>query len=238
MSNNYFEFKQFTIHQDQCSMKVTTDACLFGAWVSERLKQYAPKYILDIGSGTGLLTLMLAQEHPDATIEAMELQKADFVQSKQNAASSPWNSRLNFVLADASTYLFSKQFDIIISNPPFYENDLKGDDNGKNIAHHDAGLGLETLIQIISRQLTPVGKFYLLLPLKRHSALINNIEHSNLFINHIAMVHQSENHTPFRLMIEGSFSNTPLTTETIHVKMAGTYSKDFADLLHPYYLHL
>src|SRR5882724_12429409 len=122
MSNHFFQFKQFTIHQDHCAMKVTTDASLFGAWAEESVRSREPgvRNILDIGTGTGLLSLMLAQRI-NADIDAIEIDEAAAEQAIENTEASAWKERITVINADAKNYSFPKKYDCIISNPPFYE---------------------------------------------------------------------------------------------------------------------
>src|SRR5258705_6346666 len=151
MANSYFKFKQFTIHQDRCAMKVTTDACLFGAWVAIEagILESEDGSILDIGAGTGLLSLMLAQK-TNVSIDSVEIDEAAAKQARENADASPWKERIFVMPGDAKymAYTLCKNFDIIISNPPFYENELASPDHHKNIAHHDGGLLLDELLQV------------------------------------------------------------------------------------------
>jgi tRNA1Val (adenine37-N6)-methyltransferase len=121
VANNYFQFKQFTIHQDRCAMKVTTDGCLFGAWIAKQVdgNKLAVDNILDIGTGTGLLSLMIAQQSP-AKIDAIEIDKETYEQAKENVAASPWAERINIIHGDAKQLPASQQYDVIVSNPPFY----------------------------------------------------------------------------------------------------------------------
>ena len=238
MSNTYFQFKQFTVHQQHCSMKVTTDSCLFGAWVAERLQnKKTVKHILDIGSGTGLLSLMLAQ-NTAANITGIELQQQDYLQSLQNAAASPWKENITMTHADVSHYCFDKKFEVIISNPPFYETDLRSSNTNKNIAHHSEGLTLDTLCRIIQQQLSPQGIFYLLLPAMRNKVLHGALLKTGLFINQVTFVHQTENHSAFRIMVEGSFSEGQQPAGKMMIKEKGVYSAAFVQLLKDYYLHL
>ncbi len=238
MSNTYFQFKQFTIHQQHCSIKVTTDSCLFGAWVAKRLQNnHAVKNILDIGSGTGLLSLMLAQQS-SATIDGIELQEKDYLQSLENVAASQWKDRINIIHADVRHYCFDKKFEVIISNPPFYETDLRSSNTNKNIAHHSEGLTLDTLCRIIQQQLSPQGIFYLLLPAIRNKALHGALLKTRLFINQVTFVHQTENHSAFRIMVEGSFSEGQQPAGKMMIKEKGVYSAAFVQLLKDYYLHL
>lgn len=238
MSNPYFQFKQFTIHHDQCSMKVTTDSCLFGAWVADDIKATSKALsILDIGSGSGLLSLMLAQQ-AHGNIDGIELQESDYHQSIKNITASPFYNQVQVFNADAQSFSYTKKYDIVISNPPFYAGDLKSSIKGKNIAHHDEGLKLNTLIPLIESILHPRGSFYLLLPAKRQEEIQHIITGSHLFINHAVFVRQTDSHVPFRVMLKGSFSKTIIGNSEMIIKKGNLYTDEFARLLQPYYLHI
>ncbi len=238
MPNPYFRFKQFTINHDQCSMKVTTDSCLFGAWVAGHIRNLdVEKNILDIGSGSGLLSLMIAQQ-TQALIEGVEIQKDDYVQSIYNISNSPFAKRITIHQVDALQFNYSKKYDVIISNPPFYENDLKSAATGKNIAHHDEGLKLPELLNLIGRQLTVDGAFFLLLPQKRLADLQQLIDERQLFVNEIVSVHQTPHHDAFRIMLRGSFLESRSEVCKIVIKEGTDYSADFTRLLKDYYLYL
>lgn len=238
MPNSYFQFKQFIIHQDACSMKVTTDACLFGAWVAAAVKNDDTiKQVLDIGSGTGLLSLMIAQQSA-AIIDGVELQKKDYHQSLQNIAASFWQNRIHIFNADAITFRYDKKYDVIVSNPPFYENDLKSPVLNKNIAHHNSGLNLEFLLTIIKMQLNANGRFYLLLPAKRKVEFFTRCSTENLYINKCIAIHQTDKHPAFRIMIEGSEKETAIANHSIFIKEKDEYSGKFIALLKDYYLQL
>ena len=137
MANTYFQFRQFIIHQDRCAMKVTTDACLFGAWVANQIKNTGSEFstALDIGTGTGLLSLMVSQKN-DLKIDTIEIEDDAFEQLKENIADSPWKDRINLFHNDVRNFIFNQQYDVIFSNPPFYENELKSDDAKRNLALH------------------------------------------------------------------------------------------------------
>src|SRR5450631_3963277 len=117
MPNPYFQFKHFTIRQDRCAMKVCTDACLFGAWLPAKVP--ATARVLDIGSGTGLLMLMLAQKN-GGDIHGIELDPDAFGQLGENIAGSPWAKRLQIFEGDVRQYVSQEKYDLIITNPPFF----------------------------------------------------------------------------------------------------------------------
>src|ERR1700761_7170285 len=130
MPNSYFQFKQFTVYQDQCAMKVCTDACILGAWFAHKAPAWS--HVLDIGSGTGLLMLMLAQKHK-GEINGIELDLAAFRQLKENIGQSPWAPMLRVFPGDVRSYSFPGKFDFIITNPPFYEGDLEASTTAANL---------------------------------------------------------------------------------------------------------
>lgn len=244
MSNTYFQFKKFIIHQDKCTMKVTTDGCLFGAWVADETTKEAFKNnnCLDIGAGTGILALMLAQKNPNLSINAIEIDKDSFEQASKNIADSPWSSGIKIVHGDVKKFQTTEKFDLIISNPPFYKNELKGDNTKKNIAHHDEGLLLPELLTFIKNNLSPEGTFYLLLPYKRNEEIKNLLLEHEFDIVHMTFVRQSPNHNFFRIMLSGKLKENKIP-ETVIDEIAikdenENYTVAFTALLKDYYLHL
>jgi tRNA1Val (adenine37-N6)-methyltransferase len=222
-------------------MKVTTDSCLFGAWVSERVSIFEPGTVkaLDIGTGTGLLSLMLAQKI-NCSVDAIELDKNAFEQAQENINSSLWKNRINIVHADAGEFVFPSHYDIIISNPPFYENELKSGDAKKNMAHH-AGLSLQQLLGSVKINLYDEGKFYLLLPYKRNEEIEKLVNSNGLSIIQKTLVRQSVNHDFFRIMIEGVHEQNKkeMIVDELAIRNGkDQYTKEFIDLLKDYYLHL
>ncbi len=247
MANSYFQFKQFTIHQDRCAMKVTTDGCLFGSFSPTLSKEEGVLNVLDIGTGTGLLALMFAQKKQNAFIHAVEIDKNAFEQASENIIASPWADRIKVFHTDARAPLvigveFPNQYDVIISNPPFYEKELKADDVKKNIAHHNEGLLLPELLTIIKKSLKPDGTFFLLLPFKRNEEIRKMLTESDLAIQQLTFVRQSTKHDFFRIMLTGKLK----TVETVETKIdeisikdeLDQYTPTFVNLLKDYYLHL
>lgn len=249
MANTFFQFKQFIIHQEQCAMKVTTDACLFGAWVAERVRSRKPGNgvsakisVLDIGTGTGLLSLMLAQKNPSCFIDAVEMDEAAAGQAAENIAASPWADRIRVIQADVMKHTFSSTYDIIISNPPFYERELKSVSNRANMARHDEGLVLPELLTFIQQRLKPGGVFYLLLPFKRQQEFLQLLFKKELCILNTMLVRQSEKHDCFRIMTEGQHAgmivSEPVMDAMCFRQKNNHYTTSFKDLLSEYYLHL
>lgn len=244
MANPYFQFKQFTIRQDKCAMKVTTDACLFGAWAAAEIQnqQAAAETLLEIGTGTGLLSLMIAQKNPALLIDSIEIEAGAAEQATENIRASPAGKNIRVWQADARRFPFSGKYDCIISNPPFYENELTGADSKKNIAHHHEGLLLSELLAIIRTNLQPDGQFFLLLPFKRQEELKRMILQQELFIRQLVLVKPSIRHDYFRILLAGTFDKgeakeTPISEIAIKDE-TDKYTPAFTGLLKEYYLYL
>lgn len=243
MSNTYFRFKQFSVNQDRCAMKVTTDGCLFGAWVAATVKQDTATvgHCLDIGTGTGLLSLMLAQQN-NCSIHALEIDENAAAQAAENIAASPWKKQIKIEQGDATKFSTDISYDLIISNPPFYENELKGPVDSKNRAHHDNSLSLSQLLLTIKKNLAEDGNFYLLLPFKRNREIRKLLTEQELEIRQLCFVKQSVSHDYFRLMLKGGRYKGPgqaIIAEEIFIKdEKNNYSGTFTKLLKDYYLYL
>jgi len=184
---------------------------------------------------------MLAQKNKNS-IDAIEMDKDAFEQATENSSASPWADRINIIHADARSHFFSQKYDVIISNPPFYENELKGDDKKKNVAHHGDDLSLNELLFVIKNNLSPSGIFFLLLPYKRNEEIKSLLTENDLVVSNIIFVKQSVQHGYFRIMLQGKLK-TNGSAETMIDEMAirndkGEYTEKFMHLLHEYYLHL
>src|SRR5690242_5892088 len=223
-------------------MKVTTDACLFGAWVAKDAANSGTKIkkALDIGAGTGVLTLMFAQKNESAFIEAVEVEKEAAFQCRENLNASPWKNRTSMVFYNIKTLAPVHKYDTIFSNPPFYENELESPDASKNIAHHSGGLSLDELLVSIAVHLEPGGEFYILLPWKRKDEIEPLARKRSLYIHEKVLVSQSTKHDHFRIMLKGS------NREHAEIKKSELsicndqqkYSETFTELLKDYYLKL
>lgn len=240
MPNNYFQFKQFTIYQDKCAMKVCTDACLFGAWIAEQVKRKQLKAgsILDIGAGTGLLSLMLAQK-TTADIDAVEIEQTDHNQCVGNFEQSSWNNRLHVHFTDIKKFQTGKQYELIISNPPFFDNDLKPQKEHKLRSKHEHSLTLKELLTETGRLLSANGHCAFLLPYHRKNELLEMAAAQGFFPSSICSVKQTPKHEPFRVMLLMQRNKTNVLEEEIIIKMNGeNYSDAFIEFLKEYYLYL
>ncbi|MES2773714.1 MAG: methyltransferase [Bacteroidota bacterium] len=248
MSNPYFRFKQFTIIHDRCAMKVTTDSCLFGAWCAVGSHQLAvgkeflnmKHAVLDIGTGSGLLSLMYVQQNPTVDIDAVELDEHAAAQATENVGASPWPSSVTVVHQNIKDFEPGYLFDVIISNPPFYEQQLQSNDAKKNSAHHSSQLSLEALFETVNRLLKTDGHFFILLPGYRTDEVIAIAGMFSLFPAKKVMVKQTPQHGYFRTMILfGRQNEAAITEQEIVIETErGKYSDAFITLLKDYYLHL
>jgi tRNA1Val (adenine37-N6)-methyltransferase len=237
MGNDFFQFKQFRVLQSTCAMKVTTDSCLFGAWVANEIKQATN--ILDIGAGTGLLGMMIAQKH-NSTIDAIEIEPGCFKQLKENIENSKWIKNFNMHLGDIRELKPATQFDLIISNPPFYENQLNAENKSVNLARHSNALSLIELFEATDRILDQRGCFYVLLPAFRKEKCIEVASRYQLYPTSIAQVKQTPSHTFFRTMMGFSREKNdyPKIEEITIKNKENKYSDKFIELLSEYYLNL
>ena len=223
-------------------MKVTTDGCLFGAWVARQLSEKHPdaKTMFDIGTGTGLLTLMAAQKNPQLIIDAIEIDESAFKQARENFSEAGFTNKVQVFHGDIHHELSGKKYDVIVCNPPFYQNEIKSADHQKNFAHHDEGLLLEDLLLIIKDRLNDNGVFYLLLPYKRKNEIGSLFHKNQLFASKKIYVSQSMKHEYFRILVEGTLhqQQSAIENELSICDDCGSYSSGFIALLKDYYLYL
>lgn len=242
MSNSYFQFKQFKICQDKCAMKVCTDACIFGAYISCKEKDFSndETNILDIGAGTGLLSLMIAQK-VKGNIEAVEIENKAFEQAGENFKNSLWPTRLSVLDADITEVRLNKKYNIIVSNPPFFTDFLKSNNKQKDLAKNSASLPHNALVSVVCEHLSEEGKFYILLPKTEFNHFTQITAKSNLSLVAKLNIRQTSHFEYFRTI--GVFSKivkqTTVTEETLTIKNENDlYTKDFIELLQDYYLYL
>lgn len=241
MRNSFFRFKQFTVHQEHCAMKVCTDACLFGAWIAGETNKLSVNKVLDIGTGTGLLSLMYAQQHADTLIDAIEIDEAAAKQAADNFKGAPWHQNLHVHHTPIQNFKARKEeenqlYDLIISNPPFFENDLKSNNDKRNLALHSAALNLDELLDACKQFLQPAGLIAVLLPYHRSASFIISAKEKGWQLNKEINVKQTTKHTYFRSMLLFSTTATELQQEEIIIRDNDVYTPAFAALLNDYYL--
>lgn len=228
-----FRFKQFSVHQDAAAMKVGTDATLLGAWADVANAEN----ILDIGSGTGVLSLMLAQRNENAKITALELEAAAFLQSKYNFEKSLWSNRLSVLHTAVQDFETDHKFDLIISNPPFYDHTkyFKATEVQRRIARSTDTLTFEALCASVSRLLSPEGSFQLILPIEAEDNFVKMAAANHLKLYKKTLVFPKATKTANRLLMSFSKVEKPYSASSMTIRNAGNdyhdYSPEFIELL-------
>jgi tRNA1Val (adenine37-N6)-methyltransferase len=242
VANPYFQFKQFTVHQEHTAMKVCTDACLFGAWAANDPQVASAQKILDIGSGTGLLSLMLAQKST-AIITAIEIEDGAYKQTKANFESSPWQDRLlveHMPIQDYAKQYKLLLYDCIITNPPFFEGDLQSPDASKNLASHSVALPWEDLAKAAGLLLQDHGAWYVLVPTLRAYTMQKLAATFGMQLTEEVLMYNDAKHLPIRAMLKfvKQESATNMQRNKMIIKNADqSYTNEFTSILKDYYLH-
>lgn len=219
-------------------MKVCTDACILGAWTAAKINagKIVPSHILDIGCGTGLLSLMIAQAGK-GKIDAVEINEAAFVQAKENIALSPWQQNIAVHHTAINDFIAPEKYDLIICNPPFYENDLKSGDAEKDAAMHATMLSFEALAAALKNNLAAGGKAAVLLPFHRTAGFITALQKEKLFVSERLNIAHSPKHNYFRsVLIIGFEETTPYESSLFIRNEENIYSEAFQKLMEAYYL--
>jgi len=238
MSQKPFRFKAFEVSQDRCAMKIGTDAVLLGAWSSISNN---PCSVLDIGSGTGILALMLAQRCQANLIDAIEIDEDAFEQCVSNFENSPWADRLFCYHAALNEFVeeIEDQYDLIISNPPFYCEDYKTGSSQRNVARFTDALPFKHLIDGVAKLLSENGVFTTVVPYKEESKLRLLASEVNLFVNRILHVKGSPSSEIKRSLIEFSFRECEtLIDELIIETSRHQYTNDYINLTKDFYLKM
>ena len=235
MPNPYFAFKQFTVRHDRCAMKVGTDGVLLGAWTDLSHS----RRILDIGTGTGLIALMLAQRCMDARITAIDLDSAAVEQAQENIQASPWKDRIEALQQDICTYHPNGTFDTIVSNPPYFIDSLKCPDGQRSTARHTDTLDADRLIGKVSELLTSDGRFSIILPAEQTEDLIRVAGEKGLHPSRQTWVITRPGLSPKRILME--FRKIPVTLQPDELVIElerHVYSKEYIALTKEFYLKM
>jgi tRNA1Val (adenine37-N6)-methyltransferase len=235
MSNDYFNFKQFTIHQDHCAMKVGTDGVLLGAWANVNNAED----ILDIGTGTGVIALMMAQRSK-ANITAIEINESAYNQSKENFIRSQWNNHIEVYHTSLQDFTIStrKKYDLIISNPPYFNKTKQIQNQDRAVARENQYLSLEELFSCVSKLISAQGRFCLILPQNEEHNIRMLSEVNQLYINRISFVKPNAEKPPKRILLEISKNRINTQSRTITIeKKRHQYSDEYIELTKDFYLN-
>lgn len=233
-SNPYFKFKQFTIFQDRCAMKVGTDGVLLGSWTDIK----NAKIILDIGTGTGLVALMLAQRST-AQIDAVEIDENACIQAQENVIRSPWKERIKIYKNAAQDYAkyCSKRYDLIVSNPPFFENASKASKPERTVARHTDLLSQIDLLDISQQLLTPQGRLVVIYPTAAANIFYQKAEAFGLFCSQKLFVKPTPTSSIKRMILEFFQTQKLLSEKTLILEeKRHIYTENFIHLVKDFYL--
>jgi tRNA1Val (adenine37-N6)-methyltransferase len=236
MHNHFFRFKQFTINQENCAMKVGTDGVLLGAWTEPG----DASVMLDVGTGTGLIAIMLAQRSK-AVIHAIEIEPHASHQAMENVQKCPWKDRIT--ATHSSFQDFSKdsntKYDLIVTNPPFFSNSLKTPHGGRNLARHNDILPPDDLLAGVDRLLGPKGRFCLIMPYVDSSLFLVDAALYHLYCVRKAHVKATPGKKVTRVLMELGRERCKIQEEDIVIQESeGVYAAKFKTLTKDFYLFL
>jgi tRNA1Val (adenine37-N6)-methyltransferase len=235
MSNNWFQFKQFRIEQQRSALKVGTDGVLLGAWCNVADAQS----ILDVGTGTGLIALMLAQRS-DAEIAAIEIDNASCLDAHDNFQNSPWSERIQLYPADFNTFQASHtiQYDLVVCNPPFFRQSLKSVDPSASAARHDVSLSFEQLISGVRKLLSDKGRLAVIVPYDVLDDFRETARLESFYLCRRTTVIPKTGKSPKRVLLEFSVMQAyPEVGELVILEDKNRYSEVFVALTREFYLN-
>jgi len=236
-----FQFKEFKVHQDKTAMKIGTDGVLLGAWCG--LENF-PDSILDIGSGTGVIALMMAQRSDAMTIDAIEIDENAYEQTVENFENSDWADRLycyHAAFQDFAKEIAEEEetYDCIVSNPPFYTDEFESEDKARNTARFTSSLSFAELIFGVVKILSKNGVFSLILPFKEEQLFIEIATKYNLFVNRICRVQGNSSTAIKRSLLEFSFHQTEIEEEHLIIETSRhQYTQEYINLTKDYYIKM
>ena len=228
-----FKFKKFEVDQAGCAMKINTDGVLLGAIAT----QQQPAHILDIGTGTGVIAMMLAQRFPDSVIDAVEIDESAAIAAGKNFTNSPFSNQLSIYHTPVELYTAAVKYDLIVSNPPYFVNDLKSTEKRKEIARHADEDFFDLLLIKIGGILNEKGLFWLILPVKQAEKVIINAVLQRLFPSRIIHVFSDASKDEFRQIICLGFVNTPAVHENVYIyEETNVYTMQYKEILKDFLL--
>jgi len=234
MSNFYFQFKQFTVYHDLCAMKVGTDGVLLGAWTDVSGAQH----ILDVGCGSGLIALMLAQRC-NAEIDAIDLDENACRQTRKNIKLSPFSQAIQVIHGDFLVYHPDKKYDLIVSNPPFFVNSLKSPDRQRSLARHTDDLPFDQLLKHSAQLLSSHSRIALIAPFEQLNFILSISEEHSLYMVRKTLVRSIARRPPKRVLLEFSNMQNSLQENELNIESSvGKFSEEYVALTKDYYLKI
>jgi len=231
-----FRFKQFTIQQQSVSMKVNTDGVLLGAWATVD----NAKKIIDVGTGTGVIALMMAQRNADTAIDAVEIDERSAQQAQENVDNSPWAARINVVCQSFQGFAeqCTTQYDLVVSNPPYFVEALLSPSAARTLSRHAATLTHGELIAGVKKILAPHGRFCVVLPVAEGMQFIELVATQQLFCTCKTIVYSTRNKPPRRLLLQFALVPAPLAEDElcIHETDSDQYTRAYQELTGEFYL--
>ncbi|MDR0420138.1 MAG: methyltransferase [Prevotellaceae bacterium] len=236
MSKTNFTFKQFIINQEKAAMKVGIDGVMLGAWSDVANTEN----ILDIGAGTGLISIMLAQRNSTAHIDAVETDRQSYEQAAENVNSCRWKERINVIHEKFQTFAETtqKQYDLIVSNPPYFIASLLSPEKQRTVARHSASLTQDDLLNGINKILADTGKFAVIFPYVEANIFIAKAAAKNLFCNRKTNVKPCPDKPIKRIMLEFSYTKQNLIENIICIETGErhNYTAEYKMLTKDFYL--
>ncbi|MUH34280.1 methyltransferase domain-containing protein [Zobellia amurskyensis] len=233
-----FKFKQFAIDQDRCAMKVGTDGVLLGAWASIKNN---PESILDIGAGTGLIALMMAQRCFAETIDALEIDEDAYEQCVSNFETSDWGDRLFCYHAGLDEFVdeWEDPYDLIISNPPFYSEDVSSGDAARDNARQNQSLPFDELLEGVSKLMAPNGSFATIIPFKEEETFLKLANSFKLYPQRITRVKGTPTSEIKRSMMQFGFEKVSVDTDELTIELGRhKYTEAYVALTKDFYLKM
>lgn len=230
---NLFKFKQFAVDQRDCAMKINTDGVLLGALLSFE----KPKRILDVGTGTGVIALMIAQRFDKSTITAVEVDELAYLRAQLNFEKSKFSSRLTAVHSSFESMNVTSEYELIVSNPPFFINSLQNPDQKRTLARHTDLDFFSKLLSFSSKNLSPRGSLQMILPSELAEEVVLMSKTFGFFLNKRIEVHSFENTESIRWIVDlRKISQKSIIEKFIIYKSKGEYSDHYKRLLSPFFL--
>ncbi len=230
-----FRYKQFSIRQENTAMKIGTDGTLLGAWATVE----GAKHILDIGTGTGVIALMTAQRNAKAKVTAIEINEGALVDADFNIKNSPWADRVMLVDSSLQEFKPKESYDVIVSNPPFFENSLKAETNDRNNARHTDSLHYSEILAFAQEYLSKNGTLALILPVENAERCIEKSAEYNLFLKRKTKIKPVPHKPPHRIAFELTNLAPNLVEEnelTIETGKRHDYTEDYIALTNAFYI--